>query len=304
MVEQGLASSKNDDYIDGAARVLGSNSSGGDGSKVAEMYHFVSSRCVAIKRAISTKEIRLPSSTRDAIKTVRELLEDYVFIPIHAKVQLERKNYSHSAELYFWKSETAMWVYVDVTVAVILGKSWILYGAMLLLLMQIGWIVIKWILYALDDPELEYCINYVKTWVKRFVNEGEKILKGEDATRYIVSYTFLRSVPTGFSYFRWLLRYNMRQGNLHYVQTVVSDRYGSSFLSREDLQRRREEIRARLSAAGQALQYKVNDTGDCIQSIKLGGAGGRGGEGRKSNRTTTSWNGDNALPGNMTTKSY
>lgn len=199
-----------------------------------------------------------PNSVSDVTSLTKELVVDYVITPTCSQIREDRRQYSYSKKLLFWKSRTALLIYYDVAIAGLVlyynvGIAiWILRVALLVLLAQITWIITKWILYTLDDPELDYAIQYIKTWLKRFVSEGENILTGDDAARFIVSYSFLKTFPTGLSYFRWIVRYKMRQCNLNYIETVVSERHDLPANLIEGLKRRREVLRGRLAGDGQS----------------------------------------------------
>ena len=117
-------------------------------------------------------------------------------------------------EYRFWTSRTAYFIYMDFYLAVLSRQYWLLlHGIALVLLLQISWIMLRWIVYAADDPALQVAVNFASTWIRRFAKEGEAILSGASGTKLVFAGVVTYNATTGLGYLRAILRYKMSEIN-------------------------------------------------------------------------------------------
>jgi hypothetical protein len=90
-----------------------------------------------------------------------------------------------------------------------------------MILQRVSWIILKWVVYILDDEAIGQAIDFTRTWIQLFLREGEKILEGKDTIRYIVAGSMLSSAPTTVSYFRYFLRMKAREINMTFVESAL-----------------------------------------------------------------------------------
>jgi len=122
---------------------------------------------------------------------------------------------------------------------------------------KVLWILLQWTVWFLDgNRELEFCLKYFQTWTRRFVREGERILKGDDAVRFVLAFTMVKSAPRTIQYWRYSFRYRMRQLNLYYVDTVVSER-GYTRNWREVLEDNYEQAKQDIMHAADDVRAKI-----------------------------------------------
>jgi len=199
---------------------------------------------------------------------LQENLEDFAFdlvqpFLLEARKQRMEGEFHHEREYKFFKSRPALLIYADCWLALVFKRPWILYGAALVILSQIAWTLFVWILYIVDDnKELQENYRFVNGWLQVFLREGRSLFKGRDAIRYVVAGTMLKSCPTGFNYFKMVMRYRMHEMNKNVVK-ADSDRFSrvrkyaesisdvqkkmldASERRRERLQERRDRINER-----------------------------------------------------------
>ena len=121
----------------------------------------------------------------------------------------------------FWTSSTAISLSAILALAVLTGQSWILHGISVLIIDQILFILIKWIVYTLDDRELRFACHAVRTWLSLIIQEGEEVLTSQSAAKYIMAVSILQSAPTGVSYARWIIRYKMKSARSEFLRENV-----------------------------------------------------------------------------------
>jgi hypothetical protein len=123
----------------------------------------------------------------------------------------------------FWTSTTALSVFACLALAAITGRFWILHGISLLIVDRIFVVLVKWIIFTLDDRELQMAGHYLR-WLLLVLREGEKIMTSQSAAEYIMAATLLKSAPTGVSYVRWIIRYKMKLARYEFIREVGKDR--------------------------------------------------------------------------------
>lgn len=193
-----------------------------------------------------------PHSARDVLSILRSLLNE-ALEPL-VKQAREKQEYGR---LYFWTSRTAVLVYTNVALAVLLQRSWILFGSALILTAQVFRVCLRWVLFIVDDQEVRGFVDFVSVWVQLFLREGEKVLSGENAIRYIMAGSVLMAAPTGVSYFRYILRYNTQQLNQRYIHDISEDIKRYRFAAT----RRMKATGSRIKKAGTNLKQTTTRTG-------------------------------------------
>jgi hypothetical protein len=108
--------------------------------------------------------------------------------------------------LVFFTSPSACAIYVCTTSALVLGEPILLYGILIVLSLQIIWIVLKWILYIADDPELRHLQTFCKGWTTVLRKEGSRIISGKSPPALFLAGTAARQLPTGMGMARVFLR--------------------------------------------------------------------------------------------------
>jgi hypothetical protein len=81
-----------------------------------------------------------------------------------------------------------------------------LYGILVVLSLQIFWIVLKWILYIVDDPELRNLHTFCKGWFAVLLKEGSRIIGGRSPSALLMAGTVARQLPMGMGVARVYLR--------------------------------------------------------------------------------------------------
>jgi hypothetical protein len=158
-------------------------------------------------------------------------------------------------DCFFFLSWTALAIYAAIALSLVLKQSWILNGVALALFLQVTWIALKWTVYALEDRELFKCIAYARCWLQRILKEGEGILKGRDATKWLMAGTVAYTTPRGVSYARALLRYKTHEMNLHIAKTLGQDRYNVRLTS----------LASNAASVGKSIRKKSDEVGRSIQ---------------------------------------
>jgi hypothetical protein len=151
-----------------------------------------------------------------------------LYQPIFQQTKAHQQN-SHTTssgsysllEYRFWTSRIAYFIYGNTVIALATHQHWLLYGVIFSLIMQVAWVVLQWVMYVLDDPDLWKNVAFLSTWVKRFVKEGEAILSGADAKKLILAGTIVHNARTGLSYFRAILRYKISILNRSYLEDLA-----------------------------------------------------------------------------------
>lgn len=175
----------------------------------------LSSFCDQLDFSSSRQFSSSPSSVKDVVVQIYDFVMVFVR-PLVKNAGAQRQR--TSTKFRFWDSTTAHMVYCHVFLALLLRRWWILHGACLILVAQILWIVLKWVVYILDDQQLDHFMDFVRSWIDRFLREGERILQGQDAVRYIMAGAMLKAAPTGLSYFRMLVRAKTSEINNSYIE--------------------------------------------------------------------------------------
>lgn len=196
------------------------------------------------------QSLHWPSTAREAWAMIKELLHELAKPLLKQARKLPEYDENRPVVFYFWASRTAMAVYANIWLALTLGRFWLLYGVSGIIFVQIMWIALKWVVYVIDDPAMVNFSGFVRDYFRVLLTQGEKILQGKDAARYIIAGALLKSAPTGLEYFRWILRWKTREVNNEVIATIVEDRYGLRVSAL------RADLNARLKRAGENA-YKV-----------------------------------------------
>lgn len=136
-------------------------------------------------------------------------------------VRRECLNYEHT----FYHSTPALLVYANVALALLFRRWWILAGTWFIVMSQILWVAFKWIVYMVDDPQLHNMMRFCQGWTQRLIREGSTLLKRKDSMRLVLAGAVLYSCPTGVSYFRHMLRCEMRVINNRFVNQTLAERF-------------------------------------------------------------------------------
>jgi hypothetical protein len=120
-------------------------------------------------------------------------------------------------------------------VALVSRRAWILQGVSLIVLGKTMEIVLKWILYILDDKELRIVRKFIRGYLVLFLREGEKVLSGEDAWRFAITFTALSTVPTGVSYMRFVVRSKMQILRQDFLDELGQNRWDRGSLLKSNL---------------------------------------------------------------------
>lgn len=132
----------------------------------------------------------------------------------------QQEIFLNQKEYQFFTSWPARVIYVHLWSALLFHKPWILKGVLLVIYMQICWIVLKWITYIIDDPDLIKNVRYIRGWIRLFLKQGHQILNNHNAAQFVMAGTMLRTMPSGMSYMRAIVRYRTRQMNLKVVELL------------------------------------------------------------------------------------
>jgi hypothetical protein len=139
-----------------------------------------------------------------------------------------RRQHKHAASewaenpIYVWTSWPALLLFTDIFLALALKKAWVLYGSMIVIFSQILWIVFKWVLFIVDDPELWKAVAILKGCGQLFLMESEHLAKG-DASRFLMVGCFAYTAPSGIGYARAVLRYRMSQMNNDHLRVLTAE---------------------------------------------------------------------------------
>jgi hypothetical protein len=161
----------------------------------------------------------------------------------------------------FWMCRTALYMYAVVLLSLLLQRFWVMHGISLLLLGKMFEVVVKWVVYTLDDDELRFANKYIRGWFRLFLRESEKILTGEAAWKFAMTYSVVANAPTGVSYVRYIVRYKMAALRQEFMSELGEDRFGK---------RQPGYLQTKLSGAlksGTALQKQLRTS-----SLNMGSA--------------------------------
>jgi hypothetical protein len=145
----------------------------------------------------------------------------------------------------FWMCRTMCAIYVTLLLALVTQRLWILHGVSIILFDKILQVVLKWIVFILDDDELWFTWKYFGGWFGLIIREGEKTLSSPAAWKYAVAYSAVMTVPTGVSYVRFIARYKMKMLHKDFVQEIGVSRFGK----RESLQIKLSKVKQKTSSA-------------------------------------------------------
>lgn len=187
-----------------------------------------------------TTRWRSPSSVKDAWRLFCEMFWDLLWPSIQkARLDLKQRhdyyclvNYPYTDEAnnyqkvpvpYFWTSRTALILYGQLLLALLVPplQSLLLLSMAVFVFTKIALFCLKWTVYFVDDNnDLVHLLQFVNMWLRRFLREGERILKKNDAIRYVLAFSMVRTIPTGFAYVRYILRYKAHTVNVDSIATL------------------------------------------------------------------------------------
>lgn len=147
----------------------------------------------------------------------------------------------------FWMCRTALYMYAVVLLSLLTRRIWIMHGISLLVLIKILGVVLTWADYILDDDELRFASKYVRGWIGLFLREGEKVLSGEAAWKFAMTYSVVTNAPTGVTYLRYVIRY----------KTTVLRQEFLSELGENRFERRQQGLLQRAISSGSQLQKQL-----------------------------------------------
>ena len=195
-----------------------------------------------------------PRSAREVRSVTKKLLSDGWHVLVERasvkpptnldEEELEYQQWTTQQESTFWTSQTAIRLYAILFLAIATQRLWILHGISILLLDQVLQVVIQWTVYTLDDPNLRFASRFIRDWLTLIVEEGEKTLTSPNALNYIAAFSMLKTMPTGVSYARWVLRYKMQVVRREFLREEVG---GERF-------KRAKKLRMALAARKRAQQ--------------------------------------------------
>jgi hypothetical protein len=126
-------------------------------------------------------------------------------------------------DVRFWTSLPVLLILIDICLAITLQMAWVLYGTLVVVLAQIMWIVLKWVLFVADDAELWKGVGMIKVCIRTILQEGENIAKG-NASRNLMAGVCLRTAPSGFEYFKYIVRYRTQSMNIGALREMAEER--------------------------------------------------------------------------------
>jgi hypothetical protein len=126
-----------------------------------------------------------------------------------------------NTDISFWTSWVAYLIYFWIWVALALHQLWLLYGILLVLTAQIMWVILIWLNYIGDDPQLWASINTLSFWAQRLYKESGEMLKSDTSTKKLVLGTFAVGASSGISPVKRYCREKMHQVRLDNVEQMT-----------------------------------------------------------------------------------
>jgi hypothetical protein len=126
-----------------------------------------------------------------------------------------------------WMNQTVQIATALVLSSILTQRLWILYGVSILALARIYQVVSKWFDFWWDDPELRRAYKNLRTWIRIFLMEGEKILAGESARELVVAYTAMMHAPAGASFVRSFIRYKTKKLRYEFLKELDVHRFAT-----------------------------------------------------------------------------
>jgi hypothetical protein len=128
---------------------------------------------------------------------------------------------------------TACYIFAVITLAMLTHQLRVLFGLFLVVVAKVGGVVIKWIVFILEDPELYKSYAFLRSWLGLLIKEGESIVSSDAAWKLAMTYTVVSQVPTGLSYLQYIIRYKTRLLRKEFLRELGVNRFGgrSFFLS-------------------------------------------------------------------------
>lgn len=120
----------------------------------------------------------------------------------------------------FFLSTPALYIYSCVTTALLLQQAAVLYGVLLVITLQCGWIALKWLLYIGDDPAWRQSYKFVMGWIKVLIRQSERIRDQQSRQALWLTGTVVGQLPVGFGMARVILRHKTKEINGKVVQEL------------------------------------------------------------------------------------
>jgi hypothetical protein len=124
-------------------------------------------------------------------------------------------------------SRIGCYVMTIIALASMTHQLWVLYGLLILVAAKVGAVIVKWLFYILDDPELYQCYLQLLCWMDMLIREGEDVVNSDAAWKFAMMYSAISQVPTGLSYVRYILRYKTRLLRKEFLREMGGNRFGS-----------------------------------------------------------------------------
>jgi hypothetical protein len=126
-----------------------------------------------------------------------------------------------------WTHQTVQIALVLSLLSILTQRLWILHGLSILALAGMHQVVSKWFNFWWDDPELRCAYKNLRTWIRIFLMEGEKILAGKSARELMVAYTAMIHAPAGASFVRSFVRYKTKKLRYEFLKELDVHRFAT-----------------------------------------------------------------------------
>ena len=168
------------------------------------------------------------------------------------------ERYFDHGTLRFWTSLTATAVYSTFVMSVLFQRAWILYASIPVITAQVLWVILKWVVYILDDPHIYIFFDFVSFWMGRFLLEGVKLIRERDLKRILVARLLARLSPRGIQYVKLALRLKMKQVSDQFMEELGHGRY--KHLTDD-------QVRTKIRQRAKTFQRKVTAVKSTLEAI-------------------------------------
>lgn len=161
-------------------------------------------------------------------------LSDYIdltFVLLHELSSLLlksariRRDVDAEVDLRLWTSWPIAFSVACILISLATRQVFVLYGCLAAISVEIGWILLKWVLYILDDPKLWSGLSFVQGWFEVVRKEGESAFRGNTFNTLMASGAMLYSAPTGVALTKTVLRWKVSEARRQVIDDCVSGRY-------------------------------------------------------------------------------
>jgi hypothetical protein len=126
-----------------------------------------------------------------------------------------------------WMNPMAQIFLLLVLSSILTQRLWMLHGLSILALAGMFQVLSKWLDFWWDDPELRCAYKNLRTWIRIFLMEGEKILAGKSARELVVAYTALIHAPSGASFVRSFIRYKTKKLRYEFLKDLDVQKFAT-----------------------------------------------------------------------------